>query len=417
MRVDLVVAGESGGERVFALEGRDAFLVGRSSKAHLPIKNDPGLSRNHCVIELAPPRVVLRDLGSRNGTLLNGRRVDEAPLRPGDVIRVGNTTLRVRFPDAPTEDETEAAGGGTSTYVLGTADGAIDSHLTTTPPGTTTRPGDPAPEIPGFRILGRLGEGSQGMVWLAHRERTGEEVALKLLLPAKERNPKAAAMFLREMEVHGRLDHPRIVRFLEGGTHRHFVYLAMEYVPGVDAERLRKESGGQLPVPVACRIAVQALEGLAHAHVKDFVHRDVKPSNILVAGSGREVEAKLNDFGIAKALGEAGSISLSDEIKGSIPFMPPDQILHCKKPLPQFDVYSMGATLYRLLAGKYLYDFDSGRHRLAIILEDPPIPIGEWRSDVPRELERVIEIAVAKDLLERYPDARFFLKALAPFAG
>ncbi|MBI4613954.1 MAG: protein kinase [Planctomycetes bacterium] len=417
MRVELVANTKSGKERVFVLEGHDIFLIGRSRNAHLPLRGDIGLSRHHCVIELAPPACVLRDLGSRNGTFLNGRRVEEARLREGDVIRIGGRKMIVRFPDGAPKDGTDMMEGASATYELGASEEIAEPRRAPAPSGTGEPAGVHAPEIPGYRTIRPLGRGNQGMVWLARRDDVGDQVALKFLLPATGANSRSADQFLREMEIHGRLVHPRIVRFLGGGTHLQIVYLVMEYVPGTDAEQFRKTCGGELDLSLACRICCLALEGLAHAHASGFVHRDVKPSNILVTEDGPDLTAKLNDFGLAKALGEVGSLTLSDEVKGSIPFMPPDQILHCRKPLPQYDVYSMGATLYRLLTGKFLYDFDGGKHRLAVILEDPMIPIRRWRTDVPAELERVIRTAVAKDLPDRYPDARFFLKALAPFAG
>ncbi|MBI4613952.1 MAG: protein kinase [Planctomycetes bacterium] len=435
MRVDLAVVRGPLAGRSFALAEHDTFLIGRSKDAHLRLRDDSAISRHHCIIEFAPPRCQLRDLRSMNGTFVNGARVEGARLGHGDEVRIGETTIRVDHDEelrsflslsSPTDIAPESATvlcGLCSTPippgqgVLAVLGEGTNSHVCPRCAATSPSGVSGMARIPGYRLLERLSRGSQGLVYVAESQESRERVAIKFLLPAWVADRRMVKTFLREMQTLDRLRHPRIVSVRERGAHGALLYMVMELVPGRNAETLRVERGGSLGRALACRVVSQALEGLAYAHGNGVIHRDFKPSNILVEGDGETVEAKLADFGLSKTLGELGSLTCSGDVKGSIPFMPPDQILHCRRPLPQYDVYSAGATLYHLLTGEPLYDFRPDADPLAVILEDPPVPLLRRRPDLPRGLDEVVMKAVAKDLRERYPDARFLLQALAPYAS
>lgn len=170
----------------------------------------------------------------------------------------------------------------------------------------------------------------------------------------------------------------------------------------------------------ACRIAVQLLDGLAYAHAKGFVHRDVKPSNVLLTTVDGKEHAKLADFGLARAY-EASSLSgltMTGVAGGTPHFMPPEQVKDMRSAKPPADIFSAGATLYRLLAGAYPYPPAAKiEQMLRQILDSEPTPIAAHRSELPGPLCAAIHRSMARNPTDRFPDASAFAEAIAPFAG
>ena len=161
------------------------------------------------------------------------------------------------------------------------------------------------------------------------------------------------------------------------------LFFAMDYVPGRDAEKLVKENG-PLPIDRAVRLTCDMLEALCYAHARRFVHRDIKPSNLLVTTSEGIDVLKLADFGLARVYHSSriSGLTITGDIRGTPPFMPPEQITRYRDVTPACDLYSAGATLYYLLTGCYVYDFPKRVElRLLKILEEDPVPI---RSAPPR---------------------------------
>src|SRR5262249_45823047 len=159
-----------------------------------------------------------------------------------------------------------------------------------------------------YEIASLLGKGGMGAVYLARRGGEGEPIALKVMLPRMVVDAEAQEIFLREIEVTRALRHPNIVGLLDFGKHEGRYYFALEYCPGGSAEILRLRQGGRVPLASAMRIAVDALEGLAVAHEAGFVHRDLKPDNVLLTQDG---VARLADFGLAKSFLQAGLSGLT----------------------------------------------------------------------------------------------------------
>jgi serine/threonine-protein kinase len=192
----------------------------------------------------------------------------------------------------------------------------------------------------------------------------------------------------------------------------------MEFVPGEDAGRIVAREK-RLPVGQACRLAVQLLEALAFAHGKGFVHRDVKPSNVLVTMINGKEHAKLADFGLARAY-EASAFSgltLTGAAGGTPHFMPPEQVRDMRSAKPAADIYAAGATLYRLLAGVYPYPtLPRVEQMLKQILETDPISIVIHVSDLPAPLVTALHRALARDPKNRFPDAESFAAAIRPYA-
>jgi serine/threonine-protein kinase len=257
-----------------------------------------------------------------------------------------------------------------------------------------------------------------GVVYLARRLGTSQPCALKVILPEVAAGELAMRRFLREVSVLSRLEHPRIVKFHEMDVAGGQFFFAMEYVETVDLEQVLSAYPEATRTQALCGLACHALEGLAHAHARGFVHRDVKPSNLLVSASGHRLRVKLADFGLAKKFESSGLSAMTHEgqVVGTIAFMAPEQVASARRAQPGCDVYSLGATLYYLLARQHPYDFFSRKDNLAVILEDPPIPLAERRPGVPAGLSAVLLRSLAKDPRDRFASAEDFRQALLPYA-
>jgi serine/threonine-protein kinase len=417
LRVTLTVTeGPHQGAR-FTFAEHDTFLVGRSPEAHFALPDDPYFSRLHFLVEVNPPLCRLVDMNSRNGTLLNGQRVPAADLKDGDVIRGGRTALKVALElpapgqDAPTVDGPAA---------VPTTPGRAEPVPTRLPdaPGVVTLDPSAWPRVPGYRLLRELGRGGMGVVYLASREKDGLHVALKTVLPAVKPTPTTVGRFLREADILRQLAHPHIVSFRDMGEVGGVLYFAMDFVEGRDAGKVLRTQG-PLPVGRAVDWACQLLEALAHAHARGFVHRDVKPSNLLVTDAGGREEIKVADFGLARAYHASplSGLTVTGAAGGTPAYMPPEQIRDFRSVKPAADQYAAAATLYNLLTGQLLYDNAGTAMDLYLrILQDSPVPLRSRRPEVQRRLAAVVHKALARRPEERFAHVSLFRQAVLPFA-
>jgi serine/threonine-protein kinase len=426
--------------RSFAFERHDTFIVGRSRFVHCPMPEDMALSRDHFMIEINPPQCELRDLGSTNGTFVNNNRVDRVRLVSGDVIAAGQSVFRVQVEmvqDLSSGDGISEGHSAADTISMGqircAGCGAIaPPSVTIVGPGAGSA-GEkvewwcalcrseaaalPQP-VPYYTTLRELGRGAMGVVYQARHNLTGQMVALKLIMPETATTRAAIDRFQREISVISQLRHPNIVELYEQGMTRGQFWFAMEYVAGTNLETLAKADPGRYPINQACRLTCQMLKGLEQAHQLGFVHRDIKPENILIAQTPEGLSVKISDFGLAKSFRGVGlsGLTFSGEMRGTVPFMPPEQMLDFKTVTPLADLYATAATLYYILTCQYMYDEPSGGGDLIrMLLEEVPIPIRDRRGDVPPALAEAIAKCLARDPTDRYPDATSMRRALKPF--
>jgi hypothetical protein len=424
----LVTAGPIRGQR-YEYTAHDTFLFGRSPDCHAQLAaTDASASRHHFLLEVNPPAARLRDLGSLNGTHVNGvrhggRGADETPeegaqreypqvdLEDGDQIRVGATVFRVSV-DCPAVccDCGRAIGEGereACAYVAGTF---LCPECRRRTEGLRREPGGPGSEraagsvVGGYEVETVLGKGGNGIVYRARRCADGATVALKVLLPQVVVDEEARDLFLREIDVTRSLRHPNIVELLDYGTDGDGFFFAMEFCAGGSAYTLLKREGRAMPLPAAAQLVLQALEGLAFAHAKGFVHRDIKPENLLLGADGA---AKLADFGLAKSFQQAGlsGMTATGAVMGTFHFMPREQITNFRQVRPASDVWSMAATLYFLLTRQYARDFASYRDPLAAILRGGVVPIRDRDPWIPDPVAAVVDRALSDEAAQRYPDA------------
>ncbi len=275
--------------------------------------------------------------------------------------------------------------------------------------------------IAGYEVLAKVGEGGMGVVFKARQVSLDRIVALKVLPAKLTADARFVERFLREAKAIAKLSHPNIVRIYEvdrskGGIH----YYAMEYVDGESVGSLLKRKGA-LGVREAARIVMQVARALDHAHAQGFVHRDVKPDNVLL---DRQGEAKLADLGLARSMqgpgaakgpAQAGSSLTMDAVVGTPYYMSPEQAEG--KPVDaRSDLYALGATFYHLLAGTPPFVGDTAIAVITKHLTDPRPEIRKVRPEVPEELSRVIGRMMKVDPRERYPDAKALLADLSAWA-
>lgn len=426
MRVTLrVIAGPQIG-RVFTFEQHETFMIGRSEDAHFCLPQDRYFSRHHCILEIAPPQCFLRDLGSTNGTFVNGIRVETCYLKSGDRIQGGETVLEVEVSAdsavAPVsgfgQQQVQTATIPSLVTVLCLNCGIPSEAEASRPDAKMTYLCDDCREklkqnpqpIPNYQMIRILGQGGMGSVMLARSTKDGRPVAIKTLLPEVAVSEQSLKRFLREIEVAASLRHPHIVSYIEHGTHNGIVYLVTEFVQGMDASKLAKQRGGRLPYQEVVKIMEQTLSALEFAHSLGFVHRDIKEQNILVDGNYPKYDAKLTDFGLAKSYKQTGmsGVTMVGDVAGTIAYMPPEQVRDFKEVQPPSDIYAAGMTAYSLLTGAHALDI-SPRAGIAetvkAIFEKPIIPIAQRTLDVPIRVASVIETAIAKQVELRWRTA------------
>jgi eukaryotic-like serine/threonine-protein kinase len=261
-----------------------------------------------------------------------------------------------------------------------------------------------------FRILRRLGEGGMGAVYLGYHEVDGRQVAIKVLADGLATSRASVDRFYREARTGALLEHPGIVRGITAGQDRtagkH--YIVLEFVDGTSAQVLL-DRFGRLGAGDATRIILEIAQALDYLHARDFVHRDIKPDNILITRAG---QAKLADLGLAKRIGETSHLTALHQGFGTPYYMPVEQALNARRVDGRSDIYALGATLYHLVTGQVPFPGDDQ----AEIVERKRIgvfpPASTLNPEVPAVLDRILSRTMAREPRERYQKAGELVQAL-----
>ena len=260
-----------------------------------------------------------------------------------------------------------------------------------------------------YRLIKKIGEGGMGTIYQAVHVHLAKHVALKILPEDKLRSKQSVARFRQEMRAVGRVNHPNVVSASDAGTTDGHHFLVMELVQGADLARIIQDRG-PLSVANACEIVRQAATGLQHAHDNRLVHRDVKPSNIMLALNG---SVKLLDLGLANlnnsefestaSVAVSGRLTSVGQIMGTLDYMAPEQMTASPDVDNTADIYALGATLFQLLTGKTpCGDRSEGTpERIDAVLHKPPLDIATLRNDIPDELRLLL-----LKMLEKNPKDR-----------
>jgi eukaryotic-like serine/threonine-protein kinase len=273
--------------------------------------------------------------------------------------------------------------------------------------------------LPGYQILEILGRGGMAMVYKARQLRPRRLVAVKVIDRSLAGNREVAARFRQEQALAARLTHPNLVTAYDGGQAAGCPYLVLELVPGDTLDGLVRRRG-PLPVAEACEVIRQAALGLEHLHEQGLVHRDVKPSNLMLTPAGR---VKVLDLGLARDLGGAGAgarLTWSGQCLGTLEYMAPEQCLDGHAVDIRADIYGLGCTLYELLTGQPPFagpGYRSAFQKLRAHVEAPVPPIQERRPDVPERLAVALGRMLAKDRAGRFARPADVALAVQPFAA
>lgn len=345
-------------------------VAGRDSSVQIPIRDEMA-SRRHFQIEHSEGKFILKDLGSKNGVILNGQRVSKPTvLSANDRIAVGGVLLTFV--------------GEKPHPLLGR-------------------------EVSGYRIEDRIGRGGMGTVYRALQLSLDRAVAMKILAPHLVENQSFINLFIREARAAGALSHPNIVQVYDVGVEEAIYFYSMEYIPhGSVEELLNKED--RLPLIRALEVVRDAALGLQYAELKGLVHRDIKPGNLMI---GSEQIVKIGDLGIARfGEGESG-VSQKDGVSGSPHYIAPEQA-RGKDIDHRADLYALGVSFYQMLCGRTPYRGSTPRDVILSHIRREPPPLAEQAPDVPPPVIELVEQMMARERNERIPSATAVLERLEP---
>lgn len=273
-----------------------------------------------------------------------------------------------------------------------------------------------AESIAHYRIIEKLGAGGMGEVYLALDTKLDRKVAIKVLRQDFIAEENLKKRLIREAQAAAKLDHPNICAIYDVNEADSFTFIVMQYLEGETlAEKMDREP---LDVSAALAIVEQAAEGLAEAHAHGIVHRDIKPLNLMITTRG---QVKILDFGLAKQIHSSDSVdpeaatatllSTPGLVVGTMPYMSPEQVQG--EPLDaSSDIFSLGVTLYEMLAGKHPFKHKSAAVTMSRILLGEPIPTEQFQAQVPPEVRNLLSRMLLKDKAERYQSAQEFLTDL-----
>jgi DNA-binding beta-propeller fold protein YncE/tRNA A-37 threonylcarbamoyl transferase component Bud32 len=257
-------------------------------------------------------------------------------------------------------------------------------------------------ELAGYRLDALVGRGGMSVVYRAEHLRLKRDAAVKLLAPELADDARFRERFLRESEVAASLDHPNIVRVYDAGESEGLLYLAMQYVDGIDLKALLRREGA-LERERAIAIVAQVADALDAAHARGLVHRDVKPSNVLVAGAPGEERCYLADFGLTKLAAERTALTDAGQMLGTIDYIAPEQIRGDAVD-GRADVYSLACLLYHCLTGRAPFTRDTDVAVIYAHLEETPPGTGDPVDDV-------LAKGMAKEREERWPSCGALIDA------
>ena len=453
----VVREGRAQGE-VIALE--DEFVIGRAESGIGQLGDDPELSRRHALVTRdASGQLGIEDLGSANGTFVNGTRIRERqPLAVGDEVRVGKTTLELTAAGQAAAASSPAAAPPPARPAAPPPPAAAPPPPPAPPTPPPARPAAPPPPaaapprparppsppppspappapratppvparkpaaappdalptgtvIAGCRIEQVIGHGDMGVVYQAEELALQRHVALKLIRPEHTEEQRYRERFRRESMVAASIDHPNVIPILEAGDEDGMLFISMRLVEGTDLRELIAAEG-PLDPQRAARIVSQVGSALDAAHSRGLVHRDVKPANVLLA---RADHVYLSDFGLAKREEEGGGLTRQGSIVARAQYVAPEQLLEDRVDALT-DVYALGCLLYESLTGEQPYAGSADNAMLAHVNEPPPSPLAV-RPDLPPEFDDVVHRAMAKQATERYPSAGDLGQAAVVAAG
>lgn len=462
--IELMITKGSAVDKVFTFESASSVYVGRSDECTISF-TEKTVSRFHCLFDIVPPAVKVRDFGSLNGTFVNnvligkrekGLSAEEARANPGILIDLhNNDTLRLG-----TDCELKVFVKSDLVCAdCGKNIGLVPNDFVSMPEGTIfccqckekhdkevkqkkeqEKKGINTPKVVGlkpqenillfrgYKTIKLLGRGGMGEVWLAENEHSGEICAIKRMLPKSAVVPEAKKLFLREAALAGQLVHNNIVRQYSFENRDDGIFIVMEYCDGGSVDDQMRKNNRLYTVDEALECIIQTLDGLEYAHKAEVVtrlpngkamattgvvHRDFKPSNIFITNQNGMKIFKVADFGLAKSYETAG---LSDhtragQIAGTPNFMPRQQVIDFRFSKPEVDVWASAASIYFMLTG-YVPKQNNKKDPWLCAVSENAVPIRKRNPSIPVKLARVIDEALIDNPSIPFKSAKAFQNEL-----
>jgi hypothetical protein len=394
MMVTITVTRGRDAGRVIRLEKGEVRTLGRGSEADITL-SDTLVSRLHCRIRVEGGACYVRDMGSSNGTWINGERIrGEVRLADDDVLSLGWDIAEVRVtPDRrPDEDATEIVQAGQELELQGEEERLL---------GTV---------VGGCRIEGLLGRDDISSVYRATQISLKRPAALKILSPAMNGDRRSREWFIGAARSSGKLNHPNIVRVYDAGEEKGLAFVVMESIPDKSVRQLLGERTQPLPMAQAVEIGEQIAGALDYAHSVAVVHGHVTPDTILVTPLNL---AKLGELGFVRAAEERGALPSNPARRADeLQFTPPEQLAAPHSPTPQGDIYSLSVVLFLMIAGQVPFRAANEKELLEKIRKGAHEPVRRLRRDVPERLARAIERGMTAQVAHRFSRAADLLAAL-----
>jgi hypothetical protein len=367
-----VTRGPDTGKKLRLEPGR-SYTVGCNDDASLVLA-DPLVLKGHCSLEVTDASVILRNHTASAGTFVGEQKVSQATLKPNTAFRIGGTTL-----------------------------------LLTPAPAAKPAPRPSAPDpligkiLGGYKLNQLVGEGGMGKVYKATQLSLHRDVALKVLRDQMAKDKSFRDLFINEARAAAQLIHPNIVQVYDAGNEGDVVFFSMEFLgQGSVEEILEKEK--KIPWERAILLILEAAHGLEYAESKGIVHRDIKPDNLMLNEDGR---VKIADLGLAKR-----AEGPEDQgIIGTPHFIPPEQALG-KEVDHRADIYSLGATFFRMITGRTLFSGKSAREIVLKHIKEPPPAASSVDETVPGDLDLIFAKMLAKEPEKRYQSATDLIAAI-----
>ncbi len=356
--------------RQFPLSPGTTYTVGSGEEDTVRL-TDPKVLGRHCALEVKPAYVLLKNLTATAGTFVGEKKIAQSELRGPASFRIGDTTLAIK-------------------------------------PGVAEKPPPPTDPlvgriIGGYKLIEVVGKGGMGTVFKATQLSLHRDVALKVLAPALAKDKNFVDLFINEARAAAQLIHPNIVQVYDAGTEGDISFFSMEYLAQGSVEEVLARDK-KMAWQEAILMVLEAAHGLEYAEGKRIVHRDIKPDNLMLNADGR---VKIADLGLAKR----GEESKDEGVIGTPHFIPPEQALG-KEVDTRADIYSLGATFFRMVTGRTLFSGKSAKEIVLKHIKEPPPAASSVEKEIPDELDLIFARMLAKEPDQRYQTARELITAL-----
>ena len=382
------------------LPRKGKLIIGSSEERADFVVTGQGISEVHCAIgRLKAGGWALKDMGSDFGTLVNGERIETARLEPDDELLIGSRKLRI-VADAtsvgPTQNDASAPGPSEPAAAPVAAARTAD----------TPRSGG-AVNIAGYRVDGELGRGAMGLVLRATQTSLDRKVAVKVLAPKLAGNATFVDRFRKEARAAAQLNHPNVVTVYDVGEEAGQHYLSMEYMDGGSVES-HLSTKGRFHWREALGVLRDAAAGLVYAESRGIVHRDIKPDNLMRNADGA---TKIADLGLAVQVEQAHVDGERGKVFGTPHFLAPE-LARGATPDARSDIYSLGATAYRMISGRTPHEGSDPRSILRSVLNEEPPRLGALVQGLPEAVDELVHAMLAKDPNERTASAGFVVRQI-----